>query len=224
MDSCQLKHASLELIVSLLKQIYRYALAQNLVEKNPTELLRINIPDDDEHGVPFNIRDLERLWEHADNYIAQLLLIMCYSGYRIGELSVISVDLEKRCFSGGLKTDAGKNRIVPIHSSILPIVQDRLNEIGSLMGISYSAFNKALSEFLKSIGVGKHTAHDCRHTFSMLCEKYKVSENDRKRMLGHSFRDITNSIYGHRSLEDLRKEIEKIPCYKRVANDYKKRA
>ena len=223
-DSCQLKHASLELIVSLLKQIYRYALAQNLVEKNPTELLRINIPDDDEHGVPFNIRDLERLWEHADNYIAQLLLIMCYSGYRIGELSVISVDLEKRCFSGGLKTNAGKNRIVPIHSSILPIVQDRLNQKGSLMGISYNAFNKALSEFLKSIGVGKHTAHDCRHTFSMLCEKYKVSENDRKRMLGHSFRDITNSIYGHRSLEDLRKEIEKIPCYKRVANDYKKRA
>ena len=92
------------------------------------------------------------------------------------------------------------------------------------MGISYNAFNKALSEFLKSIGVGKHTAHDCRHTFSMLCEKYKVSENDRKRMLGHSFRDITNSIYGHRSLEDLRKEIKKIPCYKPVANDYKKRA
>ena len=40
----------------------------------------------------------------------------------------------------------------------------------------------------------------------MLCEKYKVNEND-----------ITNGIYGHRSLEDLRKEIEKI-CIKRVEN------
>lgn len=30
-------------------------------------------------------------------------------------------------------------------------------------------------------------------------------------MLGHSFgADITNSVYGHRSIEDLRKEIEKI--------------
>ena len=60
-------------------------------------------------------------------------------------------------------------------------------------------------------GVEKHTPHDCRHTFSRLCEKYGVNENDRKRMMGHSFTgDITNSVYGHRDLEDLREEIEKI--------------
>lgn len=57
----------------------------------------------------------------------------------------------------------------------------------------------------------KHTPHDCRHTFSRLCEKYEVKENDRKRMLGHSFKgDITNAVYGHRDLVDLRAEIEKI--------------
>lgn len=34
---------------------------------------------------------------------------------------------------------------------------------------------------------------------------------DRKRMLGHSFgNDITNAVYGHRTLEELRTEIEKI--------------
>lgn len=34
--------------------------------------------------------------------------------------------------------------------------------------------------------------------FSRLCEKYEVKENDRKRMLGHSFSgDITNRVYGH---------------------------
>ena len=45
----------------------------------------------------------------------------------------------------------------------------------------------------------------------MLLEKYGVSENDRKRMMGHSFgKDITNKVYGHRTLEDLRAEIEKI--------------
>lgn len=56
-----------------------------------------------------------------------------------------------------------------------------------------------------------HTPHDARHTFSKLCEKYGVNENDRKRFLGHSFgKDITNGIYGHRDLEDLRAEIEKI--------------
>lgn len=41
--------------------------------------------------------------------------------------------------------------------------------------------------------------------------KYGVRENDRKRMLGHSFGgDVTNAVYGHRTLEELRTEIEKI--------------
>ena len=30
--------------------------------------------------------------------------------------------------------------------------------------------------------------------------------------------DVTNEVYGHRALEDLRKEIEKIPCLKCVEN------
>ena len=63
---------------------------------------------------------------------------------------------------------------------------------------------------LENLGIEKHTPHDCRHTFSTLCEKYNVNENDRKRMLGHSFQDVTNKVYGHRELEDLRIQIEKI--------------
>ena len=67
-------------------------------------------------------------------------------------------------------------------------------------------------EKIDMVGDPRHTPHDCRHTFSMLCEKYGVRENDRKRMLGHSFgNDVTNAVYGHRELEDLVKEIEKIP-------------
>ena len=66
-------------------------------------------------------------------------------------------------------------------------------------------------ERLNITGNPKHTPHDCRHTFSALCEKYGVRENDRKRMLGHSFgNDVTNAVYGHRTLEELRAEIEKI--------------
>ena len=75
-----------------------------------------------------------------------------------------------------------------------------------------------MAKTLKALDIDStHTAHDCRHTFSALCERYRVNENDRKRMLGHSFgSDITNSIYGHRSVNELRKEIEKIeiPKYK----------
>lgn len=210
-DKCGLKHSSLELIVSLLKQMSRFAVANGIIDSTKnTELLRINIEDDDEHGAPFTEKDLKKLWEIKGNYIADTLLIMCYSGYRIGELYVINVDLKNKSFSGGLKTRTSKERIVPIHSSIYEIVNDRMGKYGTIISIKNQYLRNEMYELLKDIGIDRHTPHDCRHTFSALCEKYKVEERDRKRMLGHKMGDITNDTYGHRTLEELREEIEKI--------------
>ena len=56
-----------------------------------------------------------------------------------------------------------------------------------------------------------HTPHSTRHTFSRLCESYDVKEADRKRMMGHSLKgDVTNGVYGHRSVAELKREVEKI--------------
>lgn len=211
LDTSVLKHSSLELMHSCMKQTFKFALAQGMIEKNPTELLKINIEDDDEHGVPFTNNDLRILWEDRDNGVAQVLLIMCYSGYRIGELSVIDVDLDSKSFSGGLKTRTSRGRIVPIHSAILPVVSRRIKEYGSIMHMSKQNFRNLMYSYIESIGIERHTPHDCRHTFSRLCEEYSVRENDRKRLLGHKIGDITNDTYGHRDLKDLREELEKIP-------------
>lgn len=222
-DSCPLKHASLENILSLMKQMYHYAIGQFLIDKDPTMLLKINSEDDDEHGVPFSVSDLEKLWDHEKDDVAQVLLILCYSGYRIMELQNIKIDLNKMYFEGGLKTATSKERIVPIHSAIQNIVKKRITKYGSLLPGSYSKFRTNLISYLPMLNLDTdHTSHDCRHTFSKLCEKYKVNENDRMRMLGHKFKNVTNDVYGHRDLEDLRKEIEKIPCHKCVTNENEK--
>lgn len=210
-DECGLKHASLELIVSLYHQMYRYALAYEIVEKDHSAAVKINVPDDDEHGEPFTEDDLKILWGQQSDPVIEMILIMCYSGFRIAAYRPLEVNLKELYFKGGVKTKAGKGRIVPIHSAILPLVQRRMKKHQTIMSSSDSVFRREMYESLKSLKIKKHTPHDCRHTFSALCEKYSVNENDRKRMLGHSFgADITNGIYGHRSLEDLRQEIEKI--------------
>lgn len=210
-DNCTLKHSSIELIVSLLKQMAKFAKAEKIIpDMGNVELLRINIDDDDEHGVPFSDDELKKIWNDSRNEVVEILLIMCYSGHRIGELHVIEVDLNENFFSGGLKTRASKERIVPIHSAILPIVKRRIKKYGRIMSCSDSDFRNMMYEYLKNNKMDKHTPHDCRHTFSRLCEVYGVRENDRKRMLGHKIGDITNDIYGHRQIDELRKEIEKI--------------
>ena len=64
---------------------------------------------------------------------------------------------------------------------------------------------------LRKLGLPERTQHSCRHTFSCLSESYGVREADWKRMMGHSFgNDITNGVYDHHTLEELRTEIEKI--------------
>ena len=215
-DNCPLKHSSKELIVSLFHQMYNYAEIYELCEKDYSVHVKINTADDDEHGVAFTEEELKVLWKHKDNEVVEFILIMCYSGYRIKAYEDITINMDEWYFQGGVKTAASKNRIVPIHSAIQDLVERRVRRLDRITGdISRSKFRISMYGALSALGIKKHTPHDCRHTFSMLCEKYGVNENDRKRMLGHSFgSDITNAVYGHRTLEELRGEIEKIQvCY-----------
>jgi integrase len=210
-DDCHLKHASVEHLVALIKQMYDFAEIYELCDKNYAAHLKINIEDDDESGIPFSDKELKVLWDNINNPIVEMVIIMCYSGYRITAYKTLKVNLTDKYFQGGIKTKSAKDRIVPIHSAIFPLVKKRIKREGEILSSSTVDFRNDMYEVLDSLGIEKHTPHDCRHTFSKLCEDFHVSENDRKRMLGHSFgNDITNKVYGHRDLKDLRTEIEKI--------------
>lgn len=194
-------------VVQLLKSIYKYALPRELCTKNIAQHLVMPKTKDVEHGTPFTDTELLRMWKGRSDSINRLLLIMCYSGFRISAYTTLTVNLEEGYFQGGVKTAAGKNRVVPIHSGIRPLVEESIAMYGHLIpGLSIGQTREKISMMYPG-----HTPHDTRHTFSSLCEKYGVAEHDRKRMLGHSFgADITNGVYGHRTVEELREQIEKI--------------
>ena len=100
-------------LLSFFKQIFSYAVTAGYLDKSPAVGLRINIPDDDEKGVPFTDSELALLWRHADDPTIEMLLILCYSGWRITEVFTLSIDLDKAFYTGGIKTQAGKNRAGP---------------------------------------------------------------------------------------------------------------
>lgn len=214
-DDCPLKKESLSIILTLFKQMYKYAVYAEIVSENKAQYVKIKIGDDTEHGTPFSDEELQILWRNTDDPEVQLILIMCYSGWRIGEIPNLKIDFKENYYQGGSKTKAGKDRIVPIHPAVYGFVQDKISAQGKLLTYTQKyhrdKFFYPTLERLGIVGIPKHTPHDCRHTFSALCERYGVRENDRKRMLGHSFGgDVTNAVYGHRTLEELRTEIEKI--------------
>lgn len=210
-DKCPRKNATKEQIKNLLTQMFAFAEAERLIEVNPARKLSINSPYDGEKGEPFTDDELKVLWKHEADQTVEFLLIMCYSGFRISAYSSIEVNLEEMYFKGGIKTESSIDRIVPIHSAILPLVRRRMKRDGGVLTVGTDTFRTDMYETLNNLNIPKRTPHDCRHTFSKLCEDYEVKENDRKRMLGHSFgADITNRVYGHRELDKLRTEIEKI--------------
>lgn len=86
--------------------------------------------------IPFTDSEMELLWKYVeDKRCVDVLLIQCYSGWRPQELGLIElkdVDLENWIFRGGMKTDAGEDRAVPIHSRIKHLVERRYKEAKEL--------------------------------------------------------------------------------------------
>lgn len=209
LNNCSIKKTgSLQKVYTFIRQICKYAYAHDYIGRDYSTGLVLPLREKEEHGDPFSDEDIQKLWALKKDQTAELLLIMIYSGFRIGELEDLKI--EDGCFRGGSKTDAGKNRIVPIHSAIQPLVDARIQRDGKILTWYYRSIRKMMQDFLRRNKMTMHSPHDTRHTFSALCERYGVREADRKRMLGHKVGDLTNDVYGHRTLDDLRAEIEKI--------------
>lgn len=192
--------------VVYIKQIYKYAMSRGYIQRDESALLHAPAREE-KHGEPFSDAELDALWKRKDDPNAAAALIMCYSGFRVSAYKDMEVNTELMYFKGGVKTAAGKERTVPIHSAIQPLLKTGMG----VLCLTQRAIRRRFSILCDDMGIEYHSPHGCRHTFSRLCEKYRVPEADRKRMLGHSFgSDITNAVYGHRTLEELRQSIELI--------------
>lgn len=112
-------------IKSMFNLMPDYAVEYETVDKNYARTF--NVSDDilqekaeaKRGHIPFTTEELKILWANVNiKQYVDVILIQCYSGWRPQELGLINVDLNNWTFIGGMKTDAGTNRIVPIHPII----------------------------------------------------------------------------------------------------------
>lgn len=86
--------------------------------------------------IPFTDEEMQLLWKHVDDKrCVDVLLVQCYSGWRPQELGLIkleNVDLNNWIFRGGMKTEAGEDRAVPIHSRIRHLIERKYKEAQEL--------------------------------------------------------------------------------------------
>ena len=199
-------------IKKLFNKLYKLAIENDIVSTNYAANLRVG-GRQTERGVPFTEDEIKRLWDNSTDRDTQIILIMIYTGYRIGELEVATLDREENCFRGGLKTAQGVQRAVPIHPAIRDFVYSiDLSDFNAEKFRSRRFYPKMEELGMTHAASGEnHTPHDCRHTFSWLADTYGMDETAKRMVLGHVLgNDVDSTVYRHRTLEQLSEEIKKI--------------
>lgn len=218
-------------IKSLFNMMYKYAIAHDIVEKDYASVMFANgnpiKRSRTKEVIPFSQEEIFLLWDNLDNIaFADIILIGIYSGWRPQELAILKVadiDLEAGTMLGGLKTDAGKNRIVPIHPLIRPLIENRMKEATAMQSeflfndangqqgtyMTYDKYRKRFEKVMKYLKL-THRPHETRHTFITKAKACDVDEYILKLIVGHAIDDITEKVYTHRTIDQLRAEMEKI--------------
>ncbi len=217
-------------IKSLFNMMYKYAVAHDIVEKdyaatmfangNPIKHERTKEP------IPFTEEEVALLWDNTNIPFADMILIGIYTGWRPQELSILKVsdiDMEAGTMKGGLKTDAGKNRIVPIHKVIKSLIENRMKEATTLQSeylfndingqqsihMTYDKYKGRFRKVMNRLHMNHHP-HETRHTFITKAKACNIDEYILKLIVGHSIEDITEKVYTHRTIEQLKAEMDKI--------------
>lgn len=222
----------------IFNHMYSYAIEARIVDRNYAKEFTLDkkIFQEKEANrkekIPFTKEELQTLWK-ASEFVpfADIILYACYSGWRPGELirlKVENVNLNDEYIRGGIKTTAGKNRVVPIHPIVKPIVEKYYNqaiEIGSeylfndpskkkgVNGLSKDQYLSRFNNVIIALNFRTElTPHYTRHTFISMAKSREVNMNEYilKLIVGHDIGDVTEHIYTHREIQDLKAEINKI--------------
>lgn len=149
--------------------------------------------------------------DNKDKPLADLIALGWYTGARIEELcrlntaSVITVD-GIRCFDFPRSKSKASKRMVPIHPSLLPVVDRLLEDTSDTFLIPTSshdhygkrshAISKAFGRLRTAAGFSRlHVFHSFRHTVVTELIRADVPDALAKELVGHETGSVTHDVY-----------------------------
>lgn len=217
-DECPHGRRTKENMKALGTCLWRYAMQLDVVDRNYAEYLYIPKEEKTEK-LAFTKEQLDKMWaKRSEIPDLKYVLVLCYTGMRLSELLEAKTDQYDRdegYFVTGVKTEAGKNRII----TISPRIASFFTEFGTgeylFTGekLSPKKFrNETYYPALQAIGLdelepdGSHiyTPHCCRHTFATLMKNVDAPPTDKQKLIGHTKFEMT-AHYTHTDLNSLRR-------------------
>lgn len=217
----------------VVRGMWKYALSCELVDHDITTGLVLESTEAKQKHTRFSDEEISKLWASLGKIPnVDLVLILIYTGLRITEFLTMecsNINIVDHYMVGGVKTEAGRNRIIPIHDAILPLIHTRMGGrylIPRSGGQKYTTngFRIGIWDNLcKQLGM-EHIPHDTRYTFAALANNAGLNDVCLKIILGHSLSnasgsafkiggsgDVTKNVYTEKTIPELVAEVNKIP-------------
>lgn len=227
-DDCVSGKRTRENMKALGTQLYKYAAEQNLTDKNFAQYIYIGKMDQVSRCA-FDRVEMARILEGAQRGIpyADYVLCACFLGFRplgLFNLRKEDYDPESRTITGGVKTDAGRRRIVPVSPIIQPFIDNLMHSDSDYIfpnrhGEQMTPDNYRKDyfyEILENLGIQKkpepgetpkYTPYSCRHTFFTMMGRVPGQDKVKADLGGHTSYEMSKH-YQHPDLEDKRAIID----------------
>jgi integrase len=210
-DDCGRSYATQTNIRNLFVQLDKFAFDNDIISKCYSSNLTTAEKNVKIKRQLFTDDEVKKLYDHIGEDCIDETLFMLFTGCRVTEMltltqSNINYDNNTICF--GIKTAAGKNRIVPIHDRLLPILKAHKDE-QVFEKRSYYMFNFRFNKMLARFGM-THTTHDARHTVRSKLDSADANKVCIDLIIGHKTGSIGERVYTHKTIEELRAAMSKL--------------
>lgn len=196
----------------LLTQMSKWAIREEIISTNFASFIKLPKEVKKEKEI-FRQEDIDKLIADGSE-TAMIVLMMIFTGMRIGELFSLKVsEVYDTYVIGGEKTSAGRNRIIPIRSEGREYFQHfkRTAENDLLLSGYGSIYHFRRAEYYKlldRLGIPHITPHAARHTYASWAASKGMKPEILQKILGHAQYSTTAEIYIHSDLAQLINAVE----------------
>ena len=199
----------------LLSHLYKLAIKQEIVQYNKCTSVDIPFPRPAPKRQVWTDKEIDSFWAALPDYpVMAPVLIMCYAGLRFGEISTIKlsdIHLDEGYMIGGIKSEAGIDRQIPIHTRIRPLIEQAMRTNKSrLYELGQQGFYKQYYKALEALKVRALPPHTCRHYFFSRLTAAGVQGGIIAEVGGHADYNTTVKNYVRITLEDKLAAVNQI--------------
>ena len=223
LDNCGKKFETIRIMKNLYIKLDEYAFQEDLINKCYAQYITISksssLPSDKKERTPYTYEQIKYLWNikpenYKEEFVKDILLLTIYTGCRANELLFIytkNIHLNDNYFVGGIKTEAGINREIPIHNDVKNIFLKYYNPKseflfmmpnGNRANYGYYLYHYTENFIDKHKFLEHHTAHDGRHTLRTELEKLNIKQVIINSIIGHSNDNVGLDVYTHISVRE----------------------